>query len=139
MSWFLLWGEDRGEARGQVECKGHAQHFAFAPNGCFCSSSSEVAVGFLFFFFFFFVIMYFLYRICPNFTCTQLFLVPYSFFVFYCLSRCLSRWKRCRKGSQMPAFLNTAQNSRQAKPHRSQKPRKCVDVVQPEWPLGAEN
>ena len=62
-------------------------------------------------FFFFLVISCLLYRICPNFTHTQLFLVPYSFFVFYCLSRCLSRCKHCHKGSQMPAFLNTAQDS----------------------------
>ena len=42
-------GEDRGEARGHVECKGHARHWSLALNGCFCSSSSEVAVVFFVF------------------------------------------------------------------------------------------
>ena len=42
----------------------------------------------------------------PNCTCMQLFLVPYSFFVFCCLRRHLSRCRRCSKGSQVPACLN---------------------------------
>ena len=41
--------------------------------------------------------------ICPNFACTQLFLVPHSFFVFCCLRRHLSRCKHCSKGPQVPA------------------------------------
>ena len=43
--------------------------------------------------------------ICPKCTCTQLFLVPYSFFVFCCSRRCLSRCQHCSKGSQVPACL----------------------------------
>ena len=39
---------------------------------------------------------------CPNCTCTQLFLAPYYFFVFCCSRRCLSRCRRCSKGSQVP-------------------------------------
>ena len=58
--------------------------------------SSEVAVGF----FWSFCIL--LSIICPNCTCMQLFLVPYSFFVFCCLRRRLSRCKNCSKGSQVP-------------------------------------
>ena len=38
-----------------------------------------------------------LFRICPNSTCTQLFLVPYSFFVFCCL-----RSKRCSTVAKGP-------------------------------------
>ena len=45
--------------------------------------------------------------ICPN--CPwQLFLVPYSFFVFCGLRRCLSRCKHWGKGSQVPACLRVA-------------------------------
>ena len=44
-------------------------------------------------------------RICPNCACSQLFLVPYSFFVFRCSKRCLFWCKHCSKGSQVPACL----------------------------------
>ena len=44
-------------------------------------------------------------RICPNCTFTQLFLVPYRFFVFCCWRRHLSRCKPCSRGSQVPACL----------------------------------
>ena len=53
---------------GVAECRRPVQLPAFAPG------SSEVAVGFL-------VSLYLLSIMCPNCTCTQLFLVPYSFFV----------------------------------------------------------
>ena len=43
---------------------------------------------------------------CPGCTLVQLFLVPYSFFVFCCSKRRLSRCKHCSKGSQDPACLN---------------------------------
>ena len=72
---------------GGAECRGHAQCPVFAP------SSSEVAVGFLGSF------CILLPRIRPNGTCTQLFLVPVSFFVFCCSRRRLSRCKHCSKGS----------------------------------------
>ena len=45
-----------------------------------------------------------LFIICPKCACTQLFLVPYIFFVFCCLRRRLSRCKHCSKGSQVPGF-----------------------------------
>ena len=48
---------------------------AFFP--AFAPSSSKVAVRFL-------VSLYLLSRIGPNCTCIQLFLAPYSFFVFCC-------------------------------------------------------
>ena len=50
-----------------------------------------------------------LYIICPNRTYVQLFLVPYSFFIFCCLRRHLSRFKHCGKGLQVPVpslFIN---------------------------------
>ena len=41
-------------------------------------------------------------RICLNCACMQLFLVPYSFFVFCCSKRGMSRCKlHCPKGSQV--------------------------------------
>ena len=43
--------------------------------------------------------------ICPNCACTQLFLVPHSFFVLCCSRRNLSRCKHCSKGFQVPGCL----------------------------------
>ena len=43
--------------------------------------------------------------ICPICTCRQLFLVPYSFFVFCCWRRHLPRFRHCSKGSRVPACL----------------------------------
>ena len=48
-----------------------------------------------------------LFIICPNCACRQ-FLVPYSFFVFCCWRRDLSRCKHSSKGSQVPACLTVA-------------------------------
>ena len=42
---------------------------------------------------------------------TQLLLVPCSFFVFCCLKRHLSRYKCCRKGSQVSDCLTSSQSS----------------------------
>lgn len=53
----------------------------------FALGSSEMAVGF------FFPFLSFWSGICPNGTCTQLFLVPYSFCVFCCSRRAVSRYK----------------------------------------------
>ena len=39
----------------------------------------------------------------PQLACMQLFLVPYSFFVFCCWRRRASRYKQCCKGSWVPA------------------------------------
>ena len=50
----------------------------------------------------------FLSIICPNCACTQLFLVPYGFFVFCFSRRRLSRCKHCSRGSQVPAGLSLA-------------------------------
>ena len=46
-----------------------------------------------------------LFIIFPNCASTQLFLVPYSFFVFCCWRRPLPRCKHCNKGSQVPTCL----------------------------------
>ena len=89
---------------GGVVCKGHAQCPAFAPG------SSRAAVGL------FGLFVSFGSRICPSCACTQLFLVPYSFFVFCCSRRGVSRCKHCSKGSQVPA-----------KGHRSQAFLKSFD------------
>ena len=50
-------------------------------------------------------------RICPNYTCMGLFLVPYSFFVFCCWRRGVSRCKHCSKGFQV--CLNITANFNQ--------------------------
>ena len=49
---------------------------------CFCSRLFRVAAGFSFL-----VFLYLVVHICPNCMYTQLFLVPYSFFVFCCSRR----------------------------------------------------
>ena len=110
VSRFLLCGDGRVVARGQVEgwlryfahpldsgaCRGHVQYPAFAPG------SSKVAVG---------GFGLFWSRICPNYTWMQLFLVPYSFFVFCCWRRGVSRCKHCSKGFQV--CLNITANFNQ--------------------------
>ena len=59
-------------------------HLVVLSIGCidfyFSLCSSEVAVGFL-------VFLYLVVHKSPNWACIQLFLVPYSFFVFYCWRR----------------------------------------------------
>ena len=52
-----------------------------------------------------FLSFFFLYLVVqnlPNCTSMQLFFVPYSFFLFCCLRRCLSRYKHCCKRSYVP-------------------------------------
>ena len=66
-------------------CRGHARSLDFALG------SSETAVGFL-------VFCFSLSIICPN--CS--FLVTYSFFVFCCWRRCLSRCKHCSHAAKGP-------------------------------------
>lgn len=62
---------------------------------CFCSrffrSGSWVLVS-----------LYLLPRICPNCTCSQLFLVSYFPFVFCCYRRGLSRCKYCSIAAKVP-------------------------------------
>ena len=77
--------------RGAV-CRDRARDPAFAPG------TLEVAVGFWPF--------GALFVICPNCPRVRLFLVPYSFFVFCCWKRCLSRCKHCSKGAHAPASLS---------------------------------
>ena len=83
---------------------------------CFCSpppafahSSSEVAFGHFWSFYIF----------CPEFASTipaimQLFLIPYSFFVFCRSRRCLSRCKHCSKMSQVPGMFHRLKESTQS-------------------------
>lgn len=52
--------------------------------------------SFLFFF------LYLVVQNLPNCTSMQLFFVPYSFFLFCCLRRCLSRCKHCCKRPYVP-------------------------------------
>ena len=102
MIWFLLWGEGRDRFRGwtrRVVCpplrRCWVQGACAVP--CFCSrlfrSGSWAFLVFLY------LVVHNLPQMCA---CTQLFLVPYSFFVFSCWRRRLSRCKPCSKGSQVP-------------------------------------
>ena len=50
----------------------------------------------------FLVSLYVLSRICPNCACRQLFFVPYSFFVFCCSRRGVSRCKHCSTAAKGP-------------------------------------
>ena len=89
-SWFLIWGEGRGMTKDLGQSSGlgglptlwwwcvqracavpcfHSQH----PTQFFRSGSWA-----------FWSLCVLLSRICPTCVCTQLFLVPYSFFVFSC-------------------------------------------------------
>lgn len=70
-----------------------SQHLAFVPcssKGAPVFSGLSVSLGF---------------RICPNCTCTQPFLVPRSFPVFCHSRRGVFRCKHCSKGSQVPTCL----------------------------------
>ena len=50
-------------------------------------------------------------------SCVRLFLVPYSFFVFCCWRRGVSRCKPCRKGSRVPARLKCNSHSFRKRHH----------------------
>ena len=92
-------GQGRGQLRDYVHTlRGVVKGACSVP--CFCSWLFRSGCWVL-------VFLYLLSRICPNCACTQLFLVPYSFFVFCCSRRCLSRCKHSRRGSQVPACLIT--------------------------------
>ena len=76
--------------------RGHAQYPAFAPNTLFLLRALQKwQLGFL-------VFCIFLSIICLNCACRQLFLVPYSFFVFCCWRRGLSRCKHCSTAAKGP-------------------------------------
>ena len=64
-----------------------------------CPRSPTSASSWVLFFWYFCILLSI---ICPNCICMQLFLVSYSFFVFCCSRRHLSRCKHCSKGSQVP-------------------------------------
>ena len=66
---------------------------------CFCSRHLRNGSWFVAF-------LYLIVHNCPNCEGVQLCLVCYSFFVFYCSRRYLSRWKHSSKGSQVPAYQN---------------------------------
>ena len=82
-------------------CRGHAQYPAFAPDPLhLLQALQKWQLGFL-------VSLYLLSRICPNYSCVQLLLVPYSFFVFCSLRRGVQvqALQQCSKGCQVPACL----------------------------------
>ena len=101
VSWFLIFGEGRGVSRSPVE--GWLRWFTHCFVGgmfrghavtCFCSLLLRSGgPGF-------WSLCILLSMICFSCTCTQLFLVPYSFFVFCCWRRCFSS-KPFSKGSQV--------------------------------------
>ena len=64
-----------------AECTGHVQYLAFASDTLFCSQLSR-SDSWVFWSFCIFSLW-----INPNCACMQLFLVSYSFFVFYCSRR----------------------------------------------------
>ena len=70
---------------GGVECRGVCSILFLLLTYCFCFRLLKMAD--------FLVSLYLLSRICPNCSCTQLSLVPYSFSVFYCSRRGMSRCK----------------------------------------------
>ena len=103
-------GEGRGVSRGWagrvaqvvcpplcgVVCRGMCSTLPLLQTPYFCSllfRSGSWA---------FWVFLYLLSRICPNCTCMQLFLVPYSFFVLCSLRRGVSRCKHCSTAAKGP-------------------------------------
>ena len=60
----------------------------------------------LFYFFEGMVILYLVVIICPNYTCTQLFLVPSCFFVFCCLEEAFVQMQALQPRSRVPACLS---------------------------------
>jgi len=82
-----------------VECRGYTQYPAFTPNThFFLPALQKWQLGFE-------ALCIFLSIICSSCTYTQLFLVPYSIFVFCCSKRHLSRYQHCSKGPRVPACL----------------------------------
>jgi len=82
---------------GGVVCRGHAQYPAFATNSLFLLLALQKwQLGF------FGVFLYLLFRICPNCTCTQLLLVPSSFFLFCGSWRGAFRCKHCSTAAEGP-------------------------------------
>ena len=71
-------------------------HFCSRPPD-FAPGSSKVAAGS-------FSLSYLLSRICPTCASTQSFLVPWRFFVFYCLRRAVSRCKHSSIAVNGPRF-----------------------------------
>ena len=109
-SLFLIWSKGRDVSRGQaggvawvvshplgdVVLRGHAQYPAFTSDPLLLLEAFQKwQLGFL-------VSMYLLSRIYSNSTCMQLFLVPYSFFIFCCSRRGVSRCKNCSTAAKGP-------------------------------------
>ena len=107
---FLTWGEGKDVSRGLARrvagvvcppfrwCCAGGMHrtLLLLPTPCFCSwlfRSGSWA---------FLVFLYLLFRICPNPTCTKLFLVPYSFFLFCGSWRGAFRCKHCSTAAKGP-------------------------------------
>ena len=70
---------------GGVECRGTCSTLFLLLTHCFCFRLLKMAD--------FLVSLYLLSRIGPNCSCTQLSLIPHSFFIFYCSRRSMSRCK----------------------------------------------
>ena len=82
---------------GVAVCRGHAQYSAFVPDTLFLLQAPQKwQLGFSGLF------VSFGSRICPDCACTQLFLVPYSFFVFCWSRRGVSVCKHCSTAAKGP-------------------------------------
>ena len=107
---FLTWDEGRGLSRvrlgrglggfplGGAVCKGHAQCSAFVPYPLLLLwALQRWQLGFL-------TSLYLLSRICPNYACLNLIIVPYSFLVFCCLRIGMSRCNHHSTEAKGPRF-----------------------------------
>ena len=98
-SLFLILGEGRGVSRNRLEgwLRWYWVQGAHAVPCFLLWALQKWQLGFL-------GSLYLLSRICPNCKCTQLFLVAYSFVVFCCWKRGVSRCKHCSTAAKPVSF-----------------------------------
>ena len=100
-SFFLIWGEVYARVRLEVGLRWFAHpSMVLSAVPCFCAQLFRNGSWV-------FCLCIFQSRICPKGAFTQLFLVPYSFFVFCIWRRDGSRCKFCNKGFQVPSLSQT--------------------------------
>ena len=100
-SFFLIWGEVYARVRLEVGLRWFVHpSVVLSAVPCFCAQLFRNGSWV-------FCLCIFQSRICPKGAFTQLFLVPYSFFVFCIWRRDGSRCKFCNKGFQVPGLSQT--------------------------------